>query len=98
MAVGAGTFIRYFPQSLGHPDDIWKCAYVHLRVGPPMVDMEKANRLQHYYQFQVLIKPSPDDIQQLYLDSLSEIGVNNCLHDIRFVEDDWESPALGAWG
>ncbi len=59
---------------------------------------ENPNRLQHYYQFQVLLKPSPDDIQQLYLDSLEEIGIDVRHHDIRFVEDDWESPTLGAWG
>ncbi|MGN6158336.1 MAG: glycine--tRNA ligase subunit alpha, partial [Devosia sp.] len=56
------------------------------------------NRLQHYYQFQVILKPSPDDIQELYLQSLAEIGLDSSLHDIRFVEDDWESPTLGAWG
>ncbi len=56
------------------------------------------NRLQHYYQFQVILKPSPDNIQQLYLDSLAELGIDAKLHDIRFVEDDWESPTLGAWG
>jgi glycyl-tRNA synthetase alpha chain len=59
---------------------------------------ENPNRLQHYYQFQVILKPSPDNIQQLYLDSLKELGVDANMHDIRFVEDDWESPTLGAWG
>jgi len=59
---------------------------------------ENPNRLQHYYQFQVVIKPSPDDIQTLYLESLQAIGVDTSKHDIRFVEDDWESPTLGAWG
>ncbi len=59
---------------------------------------ENPNRLQHYYQFQVILKPSPDDIQELYLKSLSAIGIDPKLHDIRFVEDDWESPTLGAWG
>ncbi|RYE85435.1 MAG: glycine--tRNA ligase subunit alpha, partial [Hyphomicrobiales bacterium] len=59
---------------------------------------ENPNRLQHYYQFQVILKPSPDNIQDLYLSSLDEIGLNRKLHDIRFVEDDWESPTLGAWG
>ena len=59
---------------------------------------ENPNRLQHYYQFQVIIKPSPDDIQNLYLKSLQAIGVETSKHDIRFVEDDWESPTLGAWG
>ena len=59
---------------------------------------ENPNRLQHYYQYQVIIKPSPPDIQDLYLDSLKAIGIDPKLHDIRFVEDDWESPTLGAWG
>ncbi|MDP8220812.1 MAG: glycine--tRNA ligase subunit alpha [Candidatus Stygibacter frigidus] len=59
---------------------------------------ENPNRLQHYYQFQVIIKPSPDDIQTLYLESLQAIGIDTAHHDIRFVEDDWESPTLGAWG
>jgi len=59
---------------------------------------ENPNRFQHYYQFQVIIKPSPDDIQNLYLKSLSAIGIETQKHDIRFVEDDWESPTLGAWG
>src|SRR5690606_18691640 len=59
---------------------------------------ENPNRLQHYYQFQVILKPSPDNIQELYLQSLAEIGLDASLHDIRFVEDDWESPTLGAWG
>ena len=59
---------------------------------------ENPNRLQHYYQFQVILKPSPDDIQELYLKSLGAIGIDPKLHDIRFVEDDWESPTLGAWG
>jgi glycyl-tRNA synthetase alpha chain len=56
------------------------------------------NRLQHYYQFQVLLKPSPNDIQDLYLESLNEIGLDLTKHDVRFVEDNWESPTLGAWG
>jgi len=59
---------------------------------------DNPNRLQHYYQFQVVLKPSPDDIQDLYLDSLRAIGIDTKKHDIRFVEDDWESPTLGAWG
>ena len=59
---------------------------------------ENPNRLQHYYQFQVIIKPSPPDLQDLYLKSLAAIGIDSHLHDIRFVEDDWESPTLGAWG
>jgi glycyl-tRNA synthetase alpha chain len=59
---------------------------------------ENPNRLQHYYQYQVILKPSPPDLQDLYLGSLAAIGVDARLHDIRFVEDDWESPTLGAWG
>ncbi|MDF4534921.1 glycine--tRNA ligase subunit alpha, partial [Vibrio parahaemolyticus] len=59
---------------------------------------ENPNRLQHYYQFQVIIKPSPDNIQELYLGSLRVLGVDPCVHDIRFVEDNWENPTLGAWG
>jgi glycyl-tRNA synthetase alpha chain len=59
---------------------------------------ENPNRLQHYYQFQVLLKPSPNDIQDLYLESLNEIGLDLTKHDVRFVEDNWESPTLGAWG
>ncbi len=59
---------------------------------------ENPNRFQHYYQFQVILKPSPDNIQQLYLDSLDVLGIDSKAHDIRFVEDDWESPTLGAWG
>ena len=59
---------------------------------------ENPNRLQHYYQFQVIMKPSPPDLQELYLKSLAAIGIDSRLHDIRFVEDDWESPTLGAWG
>ena len=59
---------------------------------------ENPNRLQHYYQFQAILKPSPPDLQALYLRSLAAIGIDTALHDIRFVEDDWESPTLGAWG
>ncbi len=59
---------------------------------------ENPNRLQHYYQFQVMLKPSPKNIQELYLNSLKELGIDPLVHDIRFVEDNWESPTLGAWG
>ncbi|MHA1158500.1 MAG: glycine--tRNA ligase subunit alpha, partial [Alphaproteobacteria bacterium] len=59
---------------------------------------DNPNRLQHYYQFQVILKPSPDDLQDLYLQSIAAIGIDATLHDMRFVEDDWESPTLGAWG
>ena len=98
MEVGAGTF---------HPATIlralgpehWKAAYVQPSRRP--VDGrygENPNRLQHYYQFQVIMKPSPENVQELYLDSLKCLGIDPMHHDIRFVEDDWESPTLGAWG
>ena len=98
MEVGAGTFHpATFLRSIG--PEPWKAAYVQpsRRPGDGRYG-ENPNRLQHYYQFQVLLKPSPDDIQDLYLGSLSAIGIDMELHDIRFVEDDWESPTLGAWG
>ena len=77
----------------------WRAAYVQPSRRPTDGRYgENPNRLQHYYQFQVLLKPSPDDIQQLYLDSLKAIGIDSEVHDIRFVEDNWESPTLGAWG
>ncbi len=77
----------------------WKAAYVQPSRRPKDGRYgENPNRLQHYYQFQVILKPSPPDLQQLYLDSLKAIGVDLALHDVRFVEDDWESPTLGAWG
>jgi len=78
---------------------IWRTAYVQGCRRPTDGRYgENPNRLQHYYQFQVLIKPSPDDIQDLYLESLRAIGIDIEKHDVRFVEDDWESPTLGAWG
>ena len=77
----------------------WKAAFVQPSRRPSDGRYgENPNRLQHYYQFQVILKPSPADSQQLYLDSLKALGVDTSLHDIRFVEDDWESPTLGAWG
>src|SRR5262249_14725351 len=77
----------------------WNAAYVQPSRRPKDGRYgETPNRLQHYYQFQVILKPSPDDIQELYLNSLYAIGIDKTLHDIRFVEDDWESPTLGAWG
>ena len=77
----------------------WKAAYVQPSRRPKDGRYgENPNRLQHYYQFQVIMKPSPLDLQTLYLDSLEAIGIDSHLHDIRFVEDDWESPTLGAWG
>ena len=98
MEVGAGTF---------HPATIlralgpepWRAAYVQPTRRPTDGRYgENPNRLQHYYQFQVLLKPSPDDVQETYLESLYRLGIDAKLHDIRFVEDDWESPTLGASG
>ncbi|WP_297323412.1 glycine--tRNA ligase subunit alpha [uncultured Bartonella sp.] len=98
MEVGAGTFHPATTlRSLGPRP--WKAAYVQPSRRPTDGRYgENPNRLQHYYQFQVLLKPSPDDLQDLYLGSLRAIGLNTQLHDVRFVEDDWESPTLGAWG
>jgi glycyl-tRNA synthetase alpha chain len=98
MEVGAGTFHPATTlRSLGPKP--WKAAYVQPSRRPKDGRYgENPNRLQHYYQFQVILKPSPDDLQDLYLNSLKAIGVDSSLHDIRFVEDDWESPTLGAWG
>ena len=98
MEVGAGTFHpATFLRSIG--PEPWKAAYVQpsRRPGDGRYG-ENPNRLQHYYQFQVLLKPSPDDIQDLYLGSLTAIGIDLKMHDVRFVEDNWESPTLGAWG
>ena len=99
MEVGAGTFHPATTlRSLG-PDDVWNAAYVQPSRRPTDGRYgENPNRLQHYYQFQVLMKPSPVDSQELYLGSLKAIGLDPMAHDIRFVEDDWESPTLGAWG
>jgi glycyl-tRNA synthetase alpha chain len=96
--VGAGTFHPATTlRSLGPKP--WKAAYVQPSRRPKDGRYgENPNRLQHYYQFQVILKPSPPDLQDLYLRSLTAIGVDAKLHDIRFVEDDWESPTLGAWG
>ena len=98
IEVGAGTL---------HPATVlralgprpWKAAYVQpsRRPGDGRYG-ENPNRLQHYYQFQVILKPNPDDLQDLYLNSLARIGIDPKLHDIRFVEDDWENPTVGAWG
>lgn len=95
---GAGTFHpATFLRCLG--PEPWRVAYVEPSRRPTDGRYgDNPNRLQHYYQFQVIIKPSPDDIQELYLDSLKSFGINPLEHDIRFVEDDWESPTLGAWG
>ncbi len=98
MEVGAGTFHpATFLRAIG-PEN-WNCAYVQPCRRPTDGRYgENPNRLQHYYQFQVVLKPSPDDIQDLYLGSLKELGFDTTIHDIRFVEDNWESPTLGAWG
>ncbi len=98
IEVGAGTF---------HPATVlralgplpWRAAYVQPSRRPKDGRYgDNPNRLQHYYQFQVILKPSPENLQELYLGSLKAIGIDVSLHDIRFVEDDWESPTLGAWG
>jgi len=98
MEMGAATFHPATAlRSLGPKP--WRAAYVQPCRRPKDGRYgENPNRLQHYYQFQVTLKPSPPDIQQLYLDSLIAIGIDPLNHDIRFVEDDWESPTLGAWG
>jgi glycyl-tRNA synthetase alpha chain len=98
MEVGAGTFHPATTlRSLG--SRAWAAAYVQPSRRPTDGRYgESPNRLQHYYQYQVLIKPSPPDLQALYLGSLEAIGIDMEMHDIRFVEDDWESPTLGAWG
>jgi glycyl-tRNA synthetase alpha chain len=98
MELGAGTF---------HPATVlralgpkpWRAAYVQPSRRPKDGRYgENPNRLQHYYQYQVILKPSPNDLQDLYLESIAAIGIDQKRHDIRFVEDDWESPTLGAWG
>src|SRR5271157_2145032 len=98
MEVGAGTFHPATTlRSLGPRP--WKAAYVQPSRRPKDGRYgENPNRLQHYYQYQVILKPSPENLQELYLNSLAAIGVDMALHDVRFVEDDWESPTLGAWG
>src|SRR5918994_8016186 len=98
MEVGAGTsHTATFLRALG--PEPWKAAYVQPSRRPKDGRYgENPNRLQHYYQFQGIMKPSPANIQDLYLQSLYKIGIDADNHDIRFVEDDWESPTLGAWG
>lgn len=98
MEVGAGTFHpATVLRALG--PETWNAAYVQPSRRPTDGRYgENPNRLQHYYQFQVVMKPSPDNIQELYLESLKRMGVDPLVHDIRFVEDNWESPTLGAWG
>ena len=98
MEMGAGTFHpATFLRAIG--PEYWRAAYVQPSRRPKDGRYgENPNRLQHYYQFQVLLKPSPDNIQELYLGSLQLLGFDPLVHDIRFVEDNWESPTLGAWG
>lgn len=98
LEVGAGTFhTATFLRAIG--PEVWNAAYVQPCRRPTDGRYgENPNRLQHYYQFQVVMKPSPKDIQGKYLDSLKMLGINPLEHDIRFVEDNWESPTLGAWG
>ncbi len=98
MEVGAGTF---HPATFLHAvgPEPWSAAYVQPSRRPTDGRYgQNPNRVQHYYQFQVILKPSPDNIQELYLGSLRHLGVDPLVHDIRFVEDNWESPTLGAWG
>ena len=98
MEMGAGTFHTATTLRALGPQP-WNAAFVQPCRRPTDGRYgENPNRLQHYYQYQVILKPSPADLQQLYLDSLTAIGIDPLLHDIRFVEDDWESPTLGAWG
>jgi glycyl-tRNA synthetase alpha chain len=98
MEVGAGTFhTATFLRAIG--PEPWKAAFVQPSRRPKDGRYgENPNRLQHYYQYQVVMKPSPPDLQDLYLGSLRALGVDTTKNDIRFVEDDWESPTLGAWG
>ncbi|MEW6690714.1 MAG: glycine--tRNA ligase subunit alpha [Pseudomonadota bacterium] len=98
MEMGAGTFhTATFLRAIG--PEPWNAAYVQPSRRPKDGRYgDNPNRLQHYYQYQVTLKPSPSDIQDVYLDSLKSLGINPQEHDIRFVEDDWESPTLGAWG
>ena len=98
MAMGAGTFHpATFLRAVG--PEPWSAAYVQPSRRPTDGRYgDNPFRLQHYYQYQVVLKPSPDDIQEMYLDSLRAIGIDPLVHDIRFVEDNWESPTLGAWG
>lgn len=98
LEVGAGTFHpASFMRAIG--PEPYAAAYVQPCRRPTDGRYgENPNRLQHYYQYQVVLKPSPDNIQEIYLDSLRRLGIDPLLHDIRFVEDNWESPTLGAWG
>ena len=98
LEMGAGTFHPATTLRALGPDP-WKAAFVQPCRRPTDGRYgENPNRLQHYYQYQVILKPNPENLQELYLESLAAIGVDPLAHDIRFVEDDWESPTLGAWG
>ncbi len=98
MRMGAGTFHPATTLRALGPEP-WKAAYVQPSRRPTDGRYgENPNRLQHYYQYQVILKPNPPNLQELYLESLAAIGIDPLAHDIRFVEDDWESPTLGAWG
>ena len=98
MRMGAGTFHPATTLRALGPEP-WNAAYVQPSRRPTDGRYgENPNRLQHYYQYQVILKPNPPDLQELYLESLGAIGIDPLAHDIRFVEDDWESPTLGAWG
>ena len=98
IEVGAGTFHPATALRALGPDP-WRAAYVQPSRRPTDGRYgENPNRLQHYYQLQVILKPAPADSQELYLRSLAALGIDASRHDIRFVEDDWESPTLGAWG
>jgi glycyl-tRNA synthetase alpha chain len=98
MEVGAGTFHPATTLRALGPRP-WRAAYVQPSRRPKDGRYgENPNRLQHYYQYQVILKPNPPNLQELYLGSLAAIGIDPLLHDLRFVEDDWESPTLGAWG
>ncbi|MES2493275.1 MAG: glycine--tRNA ligase subunit alpha [Pseudomonadota bacterium] len=98
MRMGAGTFHPATTLRALGPEP-WSAAYVQPSRRPTDGRYgENPNRLQHYYQYQVILKPNPENLQELYLQSLAAIGIDPLAHDIRFVEDDWESPTLGAWG
>src|SRR5690554_1930814 len=98
MEVGVGTF-HSAPVLRASCSETWSSAYVQPSRRPTDGRYgENPHRLQHYYQFQVVLKPNPIDIQEKYLDSLKTPGIDTLTHDVRFVEDNWESPTLGAWG
>ena len=99
LEMGAGTFHPATTLRALGPEKEWRAAYVQPSRRPADGRYgENPNRLQHYYQFQVILKPAPKDMQDIYFDSLAELGIDRHLHDVRFIEDDWESPTLGASG